>query len=76
MGIVRKSQKVLAFNFDPKGVKMGAPSDPGPDPDRVKCLEFPPKCSQILLVRVQLFAGMLPTLEKIAPWLYVMEINK
>ena len=40
MGIVRKSQKVYAFNFDPKGVKMGAPCDPGPEdppnPDRVK----------------------------------------
>ena len=40
-GIVRKSQKVSAFNFDPKRVKKGAPSDPGPkdpppDPDRVK----------------------------------------
>ena len=39
MGIVRKSQKVSAFNFDSKGVKKGAPRDPGPkdppDPDRV-----------------------------------------
>ena len=30
MGIDRKSQKVSAFNFDSKGVKMGAPRDPGP----------------------------------------------
>ena len=41
MGIFRKSQKVSAFNFDPKGVKKGVPRDPGPkDPptnrDRVK----------------------------------------
>ena len=40
MGIVRKSQKVKAFNFDPTGVKMGAQRDQGPedppDLDRVK----------------------------------------
>ena len=29
-GIVRKSQKVSAFNFDPKRVKKGAPRDLGP----------------------------------------------
>ena len=30
MGIFRKSKKVSAFNFDPKGVKKGVPCDPGP----------------------------------------------
>ena len=40
MGIVRKSKKVSALNFDPKGVKKGAPCDPGPkdpppNPNRV-----------------------------------------
>ena len=35
MGIVRKSQKGWALNLDPKGVKKGAPCDPGPkDPPR------------------------------------------
>ena len=31
MGICRKSQKVSAHNFDPKGVKKGGPSNPGPE---------------------------------------------
>jgi hypothetical protein len=36
MGIVRKSHKVKAFNFDSKGVEMGGPHDPGPkDPFRI-----------------------------------------
>ena len=31
MGIVRKSHKVKALNFDPKGVKIDAPCDPDPE---------------------------------------------
>ena len=31
MGIFRKSQKVSARNFEPKGVKKGGPSDLGPE---------------------------------------------
>ena len=56
MGIVRKSH-----NFDPTGVKMGGPRDPGPEdppaPNRVKLnLPFIKFCN---LVLVKLFNGLL-----------------
>ena len=51
LGIVRKSHKVTAFNFDPKGVKMGAPRNPGPEdppaPNRVKYAIFKEICKDL-----------------------------
>ena len=60
MGIDRKSQKVSAFNFDSKGVKMGAPCDPGPedpppDPDRVKGSTY---FDSLLITRLQISFAM------------------